>query len=274
MFQEIVRYDTAYLVCMSACRLYTSGKQRCISKRSIAPVGVTADRQSSVWMLMLGHAPCVLCKAGIVFGDSLAPTAECVFVCFWRQESVGAGGAAAIPNSAGPDGLCGAHPPHILPSLQYAYPTTSLLALPLPPPWKGTYWIGANAPSWDRMNGSLLHIRRPWPAAQSCWDRTNCVLIELPETARAIPRSYDLFSFCLALLAAQHSRTDEMASFAESRRAVEAEGVYIGGWSIKNAFIPDKTRGKVQTLPILLTDSWSGRHRLPLGRLASASFEA
>ena len=24
---------------------------------------------------------------------------------------------------------------------------------------------------------------------------------------------------------------------------MEAEGVYIGGWSIKNAFVPDKTRG-------------------------------
>lgn len=35
-----------------------------------------------------------------------------------------------------------------------------------------------------------------------------------------------------------------MGAFAESRRAIENEGVYIGGWSIKNAFIPDKTRGK------------------------------
>ena len=34
-----------------------------------------------------------------------------------------------------------------------------------------------------------------------------------------------------------------MGNFAESRRVVENEGVYIGGWSIKNAFVPDRTRG-------------------------------
>lgn len=54
------------------------------------------------------------------------------------------------------------------------------------------------------------------------------------------------------------SSTPVIVMFDEARRAVEAEGVYIGGWSIKNAFVPDKTRGNAA---------------VPCERLALASFE-
>lgn len=35
--------------------------------------------------------------------------------------------------------------------------------------------------------------------------------------------------------------------FNEDRAAVEAEGVYIGGWSLKRAFIPKKRGGEMLT---------------------------
>lgn len=34
------------------------------------------------------------------------------------------------------------------------------------------------------------------------------------------------------------------SDFARARREVEAEGVYIGGWGIKNAIIPRKKGGQ------------------------------
>jgi len=36
-----------------------------------------------------------------------------------------------------------------------------------------------------------------------------------------------------------------MANFQRSRAAVEAEGVFIGGWSIKQAFVPTKVDGHI-----------------------------
>lgn len=36
-----------------------------------------------------------------------------------------------------------------------------------------------------------------------------------------------------------------MANFQRSRAAVETEGVFIGGWSIKQAFVPTKVDGHI-----------------------------
>jgi hypothetical protein len=46
-------------------------------------------------------------------------------------------------------------------------------------------------------------------------------------------------------LSAEGSTPIEMATFfVRERDALEKEGVYIGGWSVKNALIPKKTDGK------------------------------
>lgn len=39
-----------------------------------------------------------------------------------------------------------------------------------------------------------------------------------------------------------------MFGFQEARAAVEAEGVYIGGWSLKQAVVPEKNAGTMCAL--------------------------
>jgi hypothetical protein len=36
-----------------------------------------------------------------------------------------------------------------------------------------------------------------------------------------------------------------MFNFSEARAAVEKEGVYIGGWSLKQAFVPRRDAGTI-----------------------------
>jgi hypothetical protein len=40
-----------------------------------------------------------------------------------------------------------------------------------------------------------------------------------------------------------------MFGFQQKRAAVEAEGVFIGGWSIRKAIAPTRVNGKIGTLP-------------------------